>query len=59
MEHNCPDSGCLYCMVTDLYKQIADLKTKVYDLAKENICLNQYIKQMEGEDWVWDEETED
>lgn len=39
MKHRCPESGCLYCMVTDLYAEMNELHDANFRLASENIQL--------------------
>ncbi len=43
MKHRCPESGCLYCMVTDLYKIINGLKEINSKLAHQNMEMKRRI----------------
>ena len=45
-DHFCPDTGCLYCMVINLYAKIDDLNIDNLRLAKENLQLMREGKQL-------------
>jgi len=46
MDHDCQDGACLLCMVTDLYKQIEDLKRMNCLLAQDNLHLKDDIETL-------------
>lgn len=39
MKHDCHETGCLFCMVSDLYIKIDELKHTNHKLASENITM--------------------
>lgn len=43
MQHDCPETGCLYCMVIDLYEQIDGLKNDNYHLSIDNLRLKELM----------------
>ena len=46
-DHYCPESGCLYCMVIDLYAKIDNLSIDNLRLARENLQLTRAGKQLQ------------
>lgn len=50
MEHDCPKTGCLYCMVTGLYEKIKDLKDNNLRLAVELVHLRRVYGQKDQTD---------
>ena len=42
--HYCPENGCLYCMVNELYEKIERLKADNLTLAEMNIKLDREKK---------------
>jgi len=47
-DHYCPESGCLYCMVNELYGKIEQLKADNLTLAEMNIILEKKCKRYEN-----------
>lgn len=46
-EHYCPDHGCPYCMVNELYDKIERLKADNLILAEMNIVLEKKCQRYE------------
>ena len=47
-DHFCPESGCLFCMINDLYDKIESLKADNLTLAKMNIALEKNCQRYEN-----------
>jgi len=46
-DHYCPESGCLYCMVNELYDKIERVKADNLTLAEMNMELEKDNKRLE------------
>ncbi len=46
IDHYCPEGGCLFCMVNDLYKNIENLTDDNIRLAKENVQDKKLINEL-------------
>jgi len=46
-DHYCPENGCLYCMVNELYDKIERLKSDNLTLAEMNVVLEKKCQRYE------------
>jgi len=47
-DHYCPENGCLYCMVIDIYSKIDNQSIDNLRLAKENVQLKRDLNNLKN-----------